>query len=260
MFPVMSLLADLPTITDGSHPPPGPLDVHLWRSDHLSSTGPARIGALLELLSVEERSRYARLSDLRRRRQFLLGRALCRTVLSRYAPVAPQEWQFAQGRRGKPFVAGPALPSPLWFNLSHTEGASVCAVTGVGPEIGIDIERIALGHDALEIAEQFFPEMEVNALRLLPPTQRGEAFVRIWALKESFVKARESSLADGIFSAAFDVSRPNRIVVTFGEPLHERAQEWQFNLFRLDSTRIIALAVHARTGPLRLRTGTCLTL
>jgi len=89
----------------------------------------------------------------------VVGRALCRHVLSRYAPVPPEEWRFALGSRGKPFVAAPALSSPLWFNLSHTDGVSVCAVTGAGPEIDIDIERIALGRDALEIAEQFFPEV-----------------------------------------------------------------------------------------------------
>jgi 4'-phosphopantetheinyl transferase len=258
---VLPLLTDLPTIGRGPHPAPGPLDVHVWRHDHGASIGPERISALLALLSPDEHTRFARLRDNRRRQHFVVGRALCRHVLSRYAPVPPEEWRFALGSRGKPFVAAPALSSPLWFNLSHTDGVSVCAVTGAGPEIGIDIERIALGRDALEIAEQFFPEVEVNALRLLPAAQRGETFVRIWALKESFVKARETSLADGIRGTAFDLARPDDIGVTFCEPLHERAQEWQFNLFRLDLARIVALAVRTQTtGPLSLRAETCLEL
>jgi len=99
----------------------------------------------------------------------------------------------------------------------------------------------------------------VNALRILSAEQRGETFVRIWALKESFVKAREISLADGICGAAFDLARPDDIGVTFYEPLHERAQEWQFNLFQLDPARIVALAVRTQTTePLSLRVGTCL--
>ena len=261
MRPVLPLLTDLPTIGPGPHPAPGPLDVHVWRHDHGASIGPERISALLALLSPEEHARFARLRDNRRRQHFVVGRALCRNVLSRYAPVPAEEWRFALGSRGKPSVAAPALPSPLWFNLSHADGVSVCAVTGAGPEIGIDIERIALGRDALEIAEQFFPEVEANALRLLPAAQRGETIVRIWALKESFVKARETSLADGICGTAFDLARPDDIGVTFCEPLHERAQEWQFNLFRLDLARIVALSVRTQTtGPLSLRAGTCLEL
>ncbi len=260
---MLPLLTDLPTIRPGPHPAPGPLDVHVWRHDHGASIGPERISALLALLSPDEHTRFARLRDNRRRQQFVIGRALCRHVLSRYAPVPPEEWRFALGSRGKPFVAAPALSSPLWFNLSHTDGVSVCAVTGAGPEIGIDIdiERIALGRDANEIAEQFFPEVEANTLRLLPAAQRGETFVRIWALKESFVKARETSLADGICGTVFDLARPDDIGVTFLEPLHERAQEWQFNLFQLDLARIGAFAVRTQTtGPLSLRVGTGLEL
>ncbi len=258
---VLPLLTDLPTIGPGPHPAPGPLDVHVWRHDHGASIGPERISALLALLSPDEHTRFARLRDNRRRQQFVIGRALCRHVLSRYAPVPPEEWRFALGSRGKPLVAAPALSSPLWFNLSHTDGVSVCAVTGAGPEIGIDIERIALGRDANEIAEQFFPEVEANTLRLLPAAQRGETFVRIWALKESFVKARETSLNDGICGTVFDLARPDDIGVTFYEPLHERAQEWQFNLLQLDLARIVAFAVRTQTtGPLSLRVGTCLEL
>lgn len=257
---MLSLLTDLPTLGPEPPPAPGPLDVHIWRHDHGAGMGPDRISALLAQLSPDEHTRFARLSDSRRRHQFVVGRALCRHVLSRYAPVLPEEWRFGLGNRGKPFVAAPSLSSPLWFNLSHTDGVSVCAVTGAGPEIGIDIERIALRRDAHEIAEQFFPEVEVNALRLLPAAQRGETFVRIWALKESFVKARETSLADGICGTAFDLARTDDIGVTFYEPLHERAQEWQFNLFQLEA-RIVALAVRTQTtGTLSLRVGTPLEL
>jgi 4'-phosphopantetheinyl transferase len=256
----LPLLTNLPTIGPGPHRAPGPLDVHVWRHDHGVSIGPERISALLALLSPDEHTRFARLRDNRRRQHFVVGRALCRHVLSRYAPIPPEKWRFALGSRGKPTVAAPALSSPLWFNLSHNDGVSVCAVTGAGPEIGIDIERIALGRDALEIAEQFFPEVEANALRLLPAAQRGETFMRIWALKESYVKARETSLSDGICGTAFNLARPD-IGVTFCEPLHERAHEWQFNLFRLDLARIVAVAVRTQTpAPLNLRAGTCLEL
>lgn len=261
MCHVLPRLTDLPTIGRGPQPSPGPLDIHVWRHYHSATSGPKQVSALLGLLSPDEHARFARLRDNRRRQHFVIGRALCRHVLSRYAAVPPEEWRFELGRRGKPRVATPALSSPLWFNLSHTDGVSVCAVTGAGSEIGIDIERITLGRGALEIAEQFFPEVEANALHLLPASQRAETFVRIWALKESFVKARETSLADGMCGTAFDLARPPDIAVTFREPLHERAQEWQFNLFQLDLERIVALAVHTQaTGPLNLRAGTRLEL
>lgn len=241
----------------GPHPAPGALEAHLWIHHHRADVGYEQITALLSLLSPDEHTRLARLRDNRRRRQFAVGRALCRRVLSQYAPVPPQGWNFALGSRGKPFVTAPALPSPLWFNLSHTDGASICAVTGAGPDIGVDIERLAPERDALEIAEQFFPQAEANALRLLPTPQRHETFMRLWALKESFAKAGETSLADGISGTSFDLAPLDDIGVTFGEPLHERAQDWSFKLVSIDPARIVALAVHKQTtGPLHLRTGT----
>lgn len=254
---VLPLLTDLPTIGPDPPPAPGRLDVHIWCHDHDASITPERISALLTLLSPDEHIRLAGLRDTRRREQFVVGRALCRRVLSRYAPVPPEQWRFALGSRGKPFIAAPDLSPPLWFNLSHTDRVSVCAVTGAGPDIGIDIEGTAVGRDTSEVAEQFFPEVEARALRVLPTGQRGEAFVRLWALKESFAKARETSLADGIGGAAFDLARADGIGVTFHGPIHERAQEWQFKLFRLEQARTVALAVRTHTAePLSLRVGT----
>ena len=220
--------------------------------------GADRIAALLALLSPDERERFAVLRDDNRRRQFLQGRALCRHVLSHYAPVRPADWRFALGSRGKPSIAAPVLPSPLWFSLSHADGVSICAVTGAGPEIGIDLEPVASGNDALEIAAQFFPPAEARALRALPPASREEWFVQLWALKESYAKAREISLADAIGGTTFDLARPRAIAATFADALGEGALPWRFALFCLHEALILALALRTpATGELRLRSGTC---
>jgi 4'-phosphopantetheinyl transferase len=259
MSNALPILMDLSAIRPGPLPAPGRLDVHIWRHDYDAAMGPERIAALLSQLPPDEHERFARLRDDRRRRHFVVGRALCRHVLSRYAPVRPEDWRFALGSRSKPVIAAPVMSPPLWFSLSHTEGISVCAVTAITPEIGLDIERIASAGDVLEVAAQFFPEAEVNALHCLPPAWRGEAFVRIWVLKESFVKARETSLADGLAGTTFDLARLDDIGVTFAEPLHEHAEQWQFKLFRLDEAVLLALAVRRQADrPLRLSVGTCL--
>ena len=40
----------------------------------------------------------------RDRRQFLITRALVRTMLSRYAEVAPRDWRFVTNQYGRPEV------------------------------------------------------------------------------------------------------------------------------------------------------------
>lgn len=256
MWDALPRLADLPVIKEGRQPQPGPDEVHIWRHDHDAEVSDARRAEMLAVLSPEERERAAQLKDEGRRRQFVTGRALCRRTLSLYAPVRPEDWRFALGGRGKPSIAAPVLSSPLWFSLSHAEGLSVCAVTGAGPALGIDIEQISHGKDALSVAEQFFPEAEVQALRRLSSSRQGEGFVRLWALKESYVKAREISLNEGLSGVAFDLARIDHIAVAFADPLREQAEAWRFRLLRLDDALILALAVQgAPNGPLSLRAG-----
>lgn len=236
-------LADLPPLAPEPQAAPGQRDVHLWYAEHGTRRPPAGLPWLLALLPDAERDQYARLRDAQRQRRFLIGRALCRQALSRYAPTPPDAWELSLGSRGKPTLASCSPTAPLWFNLSHTDTLSICAITGAGPGIGVDVEPLATGDNVLAIAEQFFPEAEADALLKLPTALRRQAFVRLWALKESFVKASELSLADGLSGAAFDLSRPDAIAVTFREPLHERPDAWQFRLLQAEGTHLVALAV-----------------
>lgn len=234
-------LSNLPALGNAYHSPPGPFVVHLWRHEHRGD-----LDALLPVLSADEHLRLAGLRDDRRREQFVRGRALCRHVLSSYAPVRPQDWRFTLGGRGKPVIAGPPGSAPLWFNLSHTDGTSMCAVTGAGPDIGIDVEQIARGDNALDVAEQFYSAAEVNALHMLPASERGEAFMRLWALKESLAKAGESSLAEVLARTAFDISQPDAVSVSFSASLTP-ARHWHFTLTQIDHARIAALAVRTNS-------------
>ena len=91
----------------------------------------------------------ARLVFDRDRRAFLMTRALVRTTLSRYAPVAPADWRFITNAHGRPEILDrPAGVPDLRFNISHTDGLIACAVT-IGREVGVDVEHIGrhLTHD-----------------------------------------------------------------------------------------------------------------
>lgn len=258
-LPALPALSELPRLGEGPILAPGPRDVHVWWHDHATDMDDARLASLIATLPPEEIARSAALRDALRRRQFVVGRALCRSVLSRYAAVAPQDWRLVLGSRGKPSIAGPVMASSLWFSLSHADGLSVCAVTGAGPEIGIDVEPLASGGATLDIATQFFPPAEAHALRVLPPALREERFVQLWALKESYAKAREIGLADALVGATFNLARPRAIAATFSGELGQRPPPWRFALFRLHEALILALALRPPdTGPLRLFSGACL--
>lgn len=224
--------------------------MHLWQLN--LGDGPLP----LDLLAPDELARLARLRDDQRREHYAHGRALLRRALSHYAPVPPQQWRFAPGPRGKPHLASPELP--VEFSLSHSHGLTVCAVTAAQSAVGIDIEDLTHGRDALTVAEQFFSAAEIAGLRNLPETDRGTRFVQLWALKEALVKARESSLEHALAATSFDLTSPQAITVTeHDSPL----PQWRFTLVQIDNLRILALAVRTTSRPtlhIRHPTNPCL--
>lgn len=256
----LASIADLQPIATDMGLSLGPMDVHIW----CYMAGPDQSmdhAKVLEMLSPEEQDRYAQFSHDNRQKQYLATRTLCRWVLSRYAPVRPADWRFQLDGRGKPAIGAPILPSPLWFSLSNTAETSVCAVSRASCHIGVDIERIDQDIDCLEIAAQFFPDMETNALRRIAPAQRGEAFVRHWGLKESFVKAFGISLDQGLAGTAFQFAECGDIGVSFAAPLNESPVNWRFNLLRLNTEQILALSVRTDTaGPLHLYAAKCIPM
>lgn len=214
----------------------------------------ARSDTYLGWMSPDEHERMGRLVFARDRRRFLATRALVRSMLSRYASVAPAEWTFAVNAHGCPRVAGPRSGAPdLRFNISHTEGLIACAVT-IGREVGVDVEHVGrrLTHD---VASRFFAPREVEALRALPASEQPTVFFDYWTLKEAYIKARGMGLAVPLADFAFQLAPPAPPTITFSPALDDDSSTWQFEQAWPSPKHRLALAIR-RTGsdlPVRFR-------
>ena len=178
-------------------------EIHLWFCRHGESGDPALEAACRALLEPHELARTARFHFARDRHRHLLTRVLVRTALSRYAPVRPQDWRFAEGPFGRPRIGGPMTQAiqGLDFNLSHTDGLIVLALAR-NLEMGVDAEH--LGRNAsLELADHFFSPAEAKALAALPPSRRAHRFFELWTLKESYITARGMGLQIPLDSFGF---------------------------------------------------------
>ncbi|MGE0041594.1 MAG: 4'-phosphopantetheinyl transferase superfamily protein [Vicinamibacterales bacterium] len=233
---------------------PAPTDeVHVWTVD-TASAGAGRLASYERLLAPDEAARFARFRHDGARTEFLVGRALVRTTLSRYVAVPPDAWRFALGPHGRPDIAGlpPGAP-PLVFNLSHTRGLVACAVT-VGREVGVDVEFTGreITHD---IPGRFFAPDEVRDLRRLPPDEQPPAFFDYWTLKEAYIKARGLGLAIPLHQFAFTRHPDGARTVRFVPELGDDEASWQFWQATPDAAHRLALAVR-RSGadlPVRVR-------
>ncbi|MGE3275439.1 MAG: 4'-phosphopantetheinyl transferase superfamily protein [Vicinamibacterales bacterium] len=219
--------------------------VHVWLADVPSPDAP-HLAGWLGWLSAEERARFDRFQHAGARTEFLVGRALVRTTLSRYADVPPEAWAFAIGSHGRPDLATrpPGTP-PLVFNLSHTRGLAACAVT-VDRELGVDVEFTgrSFTHD---VPGRFFAAEEVRALRALPEAEQHAVFFDYWTLKEAYIKARGLGLAIPLHQFAFTRHAGGGRTLWCAPDLADDGTTWQFWQGSPSPAHRLAVAVR-RTG------------
>ncbi|HEY1253267.1 MAG TPA: 4'-phosphopantetheinyl transferase superfamily protein [Terracidiphilus sp.] len=193
------------------------------------------------LMTENERDREARYVLERDRRRHRITRALVRTVLSRYAPISPEHWNFTQNEYGRPEVAGSDFPLKLpFFNVSHTAGLIAMAV-GPQQSVGIDAENFRARRAPLQVTDRFFSLRERVALDSCPPGMRDELFFEYWTLKESYVKACGMGLSIPIHRFGFEFPNPHEIAVFFNEELSETAGRWRFWQFRPRENQVAAV-------------------
>lgn len=235
----------------------------MWSFDYETALAGAVVGdeelahplrqAYLDLLQPDERARHDRFVFARDRLQFLATRALVRTVLSQYEDVAPIDWRFATGERGKPYVAGPRVAQPLSFNLSNTRGLIVCAVSRDHGQLGCDTEDTTRRTETVGIADHYFSAHEVAALKALPPSQHQARFFSYWTLKESYIKARGLGLALPLSQFSFLLDGEPEIGIRFDPRLGDDAKRWRFALRRHGARHFVALGVDTGGVPLSVR-------
>jgi 4'-phosphopantetheinyl transferase len=183
-------------------PPLTSQEVHVWRIG--LELDDASLARLRQTLAEEERRRAERFHFEKDRRHFIAGRGAMRILLAGYLTSRPEEVRFAYSNYGKPRLVDAINDSDLRFNLTHSHGLALLAVTR-GRDVGIDVERLRdMENDGQGLAERFFSPHESAVLRSLPSHLRREAFFHCWTRKEAYIKADGKGLSLPL--AQFDVS------------------------------------------------------
>jgi 4'-phosphopantetheinyl transferase len=191
------------------------------------------------VLDATEQGRAGRFVFARHRVQYIAAHALVRAVLSTIVPDAsPAAWRLIDGGNGKPVAWLGDRPAPLSFNLSHTEGmVGVAAVPWPDCALGFDLEALDR-KVTLDIADRYFRPEEVAWIESLPEAGRSEGFLRLWTLKEAFIKATGAGLSQDLAAFWFTPSLPR---IHFTSDLAERTEDWHFEQ-RVIAGRFIAAA------------------
>jgi 4'-phosphopantetheinyl transferase len=167
-------------------------DVHLWRAS-LDCDAPV-LSRLEATLSPDEMARANRFIFSTDRNHYVAGRGILRELLATYLMRASAELKFRYGNHGKPTLDANASDSILQFNLSHSGGAALYALS-LGRRLGVDVERIRPQLASEDIARRYFATREVAELQALPTHLRTEGFFLCWTRKEAYVKAHGAGLS-----------------------------------------------------------------
>jgi 4'-phosphopantetheinyl transferase len=229
-----------PTLAEG--------EVHVWRV--CLRRDEAALRELLETLSPDERERGDRFHFRRDREHFIAARGALRAILGWYVGAAPGLLRFSYDGYGKPSLSGATGGDTLRFNLSHSNGLALYAVTR-GREVGIDLEFVREDFAGFDIAERFFSAREVSALRALPPAARASAFFDCWTRKEAYIKARGEGLSHPLhaFTVSLTPGEPAALLHTDDDP--QEAARWSLVELHPGEGYRAALAVEGATPPLR---------
>jgi len=226
---------------------PRPGEAHIWYLDlgrlgqslqHALGGEPAR-GEPVE--SVQQQ---LSLGQLRFARRFYF-----RLLLGAYLGIPGKSVKINRSIRGKPVLDESEHRSDLHFSIAKSEDRLLVGFSST-TLVGVDLEPVGrAAHHPLGVARRYFSSLEARNLEKLEQERLNEAFLRVWACKESVVKASGQGIANQFCRFAVETN-PDKppAVLEFEE---EDPSRWSLALVQPDEGFMGAVAMHHRQMKIR---------
>jgi 4'-phosphopantetheinyl transferase len=167
-------------------------EVHVWCVNF--NVFERDIHALRLNLSKDENAKAESFYFYKDKKNYIGRHAILRRILGRYLSIAPNNINFSYSSHGKPSLCNYSNGDTIHFNLSHSKGLVLYAITR-GREVGIDVERIIPGIMDTQFSSYVFSQKELYGIQSLPSDLRMIALFQYWTRKEAFVKALGKGLS-----------------------------------------------------------------
>ena len=229
-----------------------PGKLQLWYAFPDEINQPELLQQYEQMLSADEHDSYQRLQQHEHKREYLVSHALLRSCLSQYVDKQPSDWDFLYNDHGKPSVLIEDEGLDIQFNIAHTSGLVVCAISA-SAEVGVDVEFHSDSQALLEMADHYFSEKEIIALNRLSKTDQEISFFRYWTLKEAYIKAVGEGLLtpSADFSFEFDTTGGISFTPANSDAL-DVGSEWSFHVIDPVEDYTVGLAVHSAASTVSL--------
>lgn len=221
--------------------------IQVWHAASSSSEPGMLERCCANWLSQDERIRADRLRVATSRNQHVVGRGMARRLLGR-KQIDPCLISFATEKNGKPYVSQP-VEARRSFNIAHTDGLVICGIDSQTEDLlGVDVERLDRRTD-LALAKRYFAQPEIEYLEnCVSETQQRAAFLKIWTLKEAFIKAMGTGLQTPLADFAFDKIESAKPEIQFLNPNLESKTCWSFLSLEPRPGYVAAVALGANSA------------
>ncbi|MCC9655475.1 4'-phosphopantetheinyl transferase family protein [Rhodopirellula halodulae] len=217
--------------------------IQLWYASAAEDT-PGKIETFcMRWLAQEEHQSAAKFKVASARHQHVIGRGMARYLLAG-DQTAPHQIQFRHLDHGKPIVEHPTeMRRP--FNIAHTKGLVLC---GLGTEsadhwLGVDVEGIQRKTDP-GLANRYFAPEEIEQLERTKTSDAKQfLFLKIWTLKEAFIKAIGTGLQTPLDQFAFENANSNTPTLKLKDPSLAQGRHWQVRSVTPRQGYIAAVAI-----------------
>jgi len=143
---------------------------------------------LEQRLSVAERAARDEFRLPSRKREYLIGRSLTRTLIARGAGCEPGDIVIEISYGGKPYIAAPDKAARFRFSISHSEGIVGVAIAD-GTDIGLDVVVEKLTRSEYEgIVMRYFRPEEARWVLDGDGDSGRNRFHALFARKEAHLK------------------------------------------------------------------------
>jgi len=170
------------------------------------------------------------------RNLYIATHALTRALLAHIGEKPAPVWQIAETEKGKPEIID--NESNLEFSLSHTAGLVACAVAHF--PVGVDTESRDRKQKQADIALTVLAPDELALLTTYPSDRQPEIFLRLWTLREAYVKATGQGVSFPREDFAFTL---DPLAIHFADK--NLCADWQFSTWD-ENRHIVSLAASQR--------------
>ncbi len=164
-----------------------------------------REASAVSLLDDSEKARSSRFRSVRARREFVLCRAALRISLAERLGCCCERLSFGFLEHGKPYARLAERSADIAFNVSHSDGHGLIAITDKA-SVGVDVEERAPERDLDGIGSLVYGPEERRLLGNASGPEKVQFFYRLWSMKEALIKALGTGFS--LSPSGFEVPGP----------------------------------------------------